>query len=262
MPMPPQRPKLRKREIAFALAMGALAAGGGAAVLSAFNDDEGRVRTVEVEPTERAYQVEAFDRISTSGPQDIEISYGESYSVRAEGPTGELEVAVVAGELVIRPPNGFGPNWQRLQSTTFFVTMPSLARLSLIGSGDVHVEQLRGERFVGVIEGGFGGSFEIDSLEVDEAEFTINGPGEIAASGTARSARVTINGPGEFQAGDLRSQLAVIAVRGPGDVELAVEQEADVNVQGPGEVDIDGPARCTVSTSGPGSVNCSGAEAD
>ena len=67
---------------------------------------------------------------------------------------------------------------------------------------------------------------------------------------------MTINGPGEVQAGELRSQTAAIEVNGPGDVELAVEQEADISVQGPGEVDIDGPARCSISTSGPGSVSC------
>ena len=260
-PSTPPRPRLRKREIALALGAGALASFAAAGILSdgfggpgsSFERNE---ITVENEDTERTYQVANFDRISSSGPQDMEVSYGESFSVRSEGPIGQLEVSVVDGELVIGPRGGFGPGWERLQSTKFFVTLPRLNRLSLTGSGDVHVEQLKGERFVGVINGGFGGSFEIDALEVDEAEFVIDGLGEIATSGTARSTRVNINGAGEFQAGDLRSQLAVIAVRGAGDVELAVEQEADVTIEGMGEVDIAGPARCTVSTSGPGRLSC------
>jgi hypothetical protein len=246
--------RLRKREIAFALAMGAVGAGGAGLMLSEMDDDGTRV--VEAEPSERTYQVADFTGIATSGPQDLQVAYGDAFSVRAEGPTGELEVSVVDGELVIGPRNGFGPNWQQLRDTTFFVTMPLLSRLSVNGSGDVHVEQVRGNRFVGVVNGGFGGGMEIDALEVEEADFTINGPGEIATSGQARSTRVTISGPGEVRAGDLRSQTAVVAVNGPGEVELAVDGEADVVVRGPGEVDIDGPARCSISTSGPGSVSC------
>lgn len=253
MPMP-QGKRLRKREIVFAIAMGALAAGGAAIVLEESNDGEGPA-PVAAEAEERTYQLTGFERISTTGPQDVEITYGEAYSVQAEGAVDSLEVAVENGELVIRPRNGIGWDWPGLNGTTLQVTVPRLTRVFLNGTGDISVDGVKGAHFVGIIEG-FGGNIEIDGLEVDEAEFTIDGPGEIVAAGTARATRVTVNGPGEVQAGELRSQRAVVAVRGPGDVELAVQQEADVSVEGPGEVDIDGPARCAISTSGPGSVSC------
>ena len=160
-----------------------------------------------------------------------------------------------APSIVRRPRDGIGWDWPGFDSTKISVTMPRLTGVSLNGSGDINIGRVKGDRFSAVIEG-FPGSMMIDGLEVDEAEFTISGPGEIVAAGTARATRMTINGPGEIQAGALRSQTAAITVNGPGDVELAVEQEADVSVRGPGEVDIDGPARCSISTSGPGSVSC------
>lgn len=254
MRQPPDRPRLRKREIVFAVAAGVVAAGGAALMLDGDSGGPG-TRAEVTEPSEMTYQVADFERIATSGPQDLEIEFGETFSVRADGAVARLDVAVENGELIIRPRDGIGWNWPGFDSTTIHVTMPQLTGVSLNGSGDISIDRVKGDRFSAVIEG-FAGSVLIDGLEVDQAEFTINGPGEIVAAGTARATRMTINGPGEIQAGELRSQTAAITVNGPGDVELAVEQEADVSVRGPGEVDIDGPARCSISTSGPGSVSC------
>jgi hypothetical protein len=258
MPKPQSGRRLRKREIVFAVAAGALAAGAAAIVLDESNDGGGPEPVAAAE--EMTYQVGAFERIATSGPQDIEIAFGETHSVRAEGALARLEVLVENGELIIRPRDG-GWDWPGFDSTTLYVTVPRLTRVSLNGPGEIGIDKVVSDRFAAVIDG-FGGEIEVRGLEVDQAEFTINGPGEIAAAGTAHATRVTINGPGEIQAGELQSQTATVAVNGPGDVELAVEQEAEVSVEGPGEVDIDGPARCTVTTSGPGSVSCGGAESD
>lgn len=259
MKPPPERPRLRKREIVFAVAAGVVAAGGAALILD--SDDGGPgPRHAANEPTEMTYQLADFERISTTGPQDIEIVYGEAFAVHAEGVVNRLEVVVENGELVIRPREGIGWNWPGFDSTTIQVTMPRLTRVSLTGSGEVTIDGgFKGETFSGIIQG-FPGSMQIDGLDVDQADFTINGPGEIVAEGTARATRMTINGPGEIQAGGLQSQTAAIKVNGPGEVELAVEQEAEVSVDGPGEVDVDGPARCTISTSGPGSVSCGNQE--
>ena len=107
MPTPPTGRRLRKREIAFALAMGALAAGGAGALLSIEGEHGGPPpRAVAVE--ENTYQLGEFERISTFGPQDIEIAFGETHSVRAEGTLASLEVLVENGELIIRPRDGMG----------------------------------------------------------------------------------------------------------------------------------------------------------
>lgn len=252
----PDQPRLRKREILLAVGAGVLASGAALAILDNDGDDGSRI--ARSEPSEMTYQLANFERISTTGPQEVEVTFGETFAVHAEGAIGQLEVVVEDGELVIRPRNGGDWDWGDFDSTKINVTMPRLTRVSLSGTGDIAIDQIKGERFSGVIAGGFDGNIRIGQLEVDQAEFTINGLGDIEVAGTARSTNMTINGVGEIQAGDLRTQTAVIAVNGPGDVELAVEQEANVSVRGPGEVDIEGPARCTISTAGPGSVSCGG----
>jgi len=252
---------LRKREIVLAVGAGAVAATLAGAILSG-NDGPGRPMVAVNTSVEQTYELASFSRISTTGPQDVVVTHGDTQSVRGEGSLGRLDVVVENGELIIRPRNGGGWNWGDFDSTTLYVTVPELTRASLNGSGDIRIDNITGERFEALLEGGFSGDFEINGLAVEEAEFTVNGPGDISASGTAESTRVTINGPGELKAGGLKSETATVMVRGPGDVELAVEREADVSVDGPGEVDIDGPARCTLSTSGPGSVSCGDQESD
>jgi hypothetical protein len=255
-----ERPRLRKREIAFALAAGVVAAGGAALILDSDGGGPGP-RTEASEPSQMAYQVADFERIATTGPQDVEIELGETFSVRAEGAVARLQVVVENGELVIRPRDGTNWDWSDFDSTKIEVTMPRLTRVSLAGSGDISIDRVTGDRFSALIEG-FGGSVSVDGLEVDQAEFTINGPGEIEAAGTARATRMNIDGPGKVRAGELRSQTAGITVNGPGEVELAVDQEADISLKGPGEVDIDGPARCSISTAGPGRVSCGSDDSD
>ena len=55
------------------------------------------------------YQVAEFDEIATTGPQDVVITIGETFSVRAEGSPealAQLEAVVEGDTLAIRPKTG------------------------------------------------------------------------------------------------------------------------------------------------------------
>ena len=260
--MPPQGKGLRKREIVFAVAMGGLAAGGAALTLSAFDDDP--LAFVAAGPNQMTYAVAAFDEISTSGPQDVEISHGDAISVRSEGSPEALallEAVVENGRLTIRPKSGFNWfNWEALEPARFFVTMPRIDGIVLAGSGDIRVDRIEGDRFEGTVGGP--GTIVIGELEVGQAAFTVAGSGSLVAAGTARETRVTIAGSGEIQAGGLRSETASVSIGGSGDVALTVDGEARVSITGSGDVDISGPGRCSVTRMGSGNVRCSGGGGD
>ena len=135
--MPTPRPKLRKREIALAVGVGALAAGGAALILA--EGDSHAPMMVAAAP--QTYELESFDEISTVGPQDVVITRGDAYQIRSEGSPealGLLEVVVDDGELIIRPKEdyGLGFDWDRLSSAKFHVTVPRLEQISVAGSGD------------------------------------------------------------------------------------------------------------------------------
>jgi hypothetical protein len=259
---PPEsaRPRLRKREIVFAVAAGAVAAGGAALLLS---DDVGPgPGAVPGFPAPGAitYEVAEFDAISTSGPQDIVILRGDTPSVRAEGSPdalAQLEAVVEGDTLTIRPKRGFDwGDWRRLSSATFHVTLPRLESLAQAGSGNVRIDRVQGESFESSIAGS--GELTIGLLEVDEADFNIGGGGNITASGKARQTRISIGGSGDIGASGLLSETASVSIAGSGDVELTVTDEANVSILGSGNVDIAGPGRCSVTRFGSGDVNCEG----
>jgi hypothetical protein len=259
-PSRPGRSGLRKREIAFAVAMGALAAGGAALVLTDGDGDDFVVPAL-AGPNELTYDVAPFEGISTTGPQDVVVTRGETISVRSEGSPDALallEAVVEDGKLVIRPKRQLGPfgDWGRLQSATFYVTMPRLDTVALAGSGDVRIDRVEGEEFAGSIAGP--GELSIGALDVDEADFRIGGSGNLVVSGRARETGISIGGSGEVDANGLRSETASVSIGGSGDVALTVESRADVSIMGSGDVAISGPARCSVTQMGSGDVRCEG----
>jgi hypothetical protein len=263
MQMPQTRRRLRKREVLFAVAAGALAAGGAALVLE-ISEDSGAVPVAAAQESDQTYEVAEFDHISTVGPQDVAVTFGETFSVRSEGSAealGQLEVVVDDGELTIRPKNRLRTDWPRLASATFYITVPRLERVAQAGSGNVRVDRIEGDSFEGAIAGS--GELAIDALEVDEAEFSIAGTGSVVvAAGAARETDISIGGRGEVRAAGLRSDVASISIGGVGEVALTVEDEAQVSIMGSGDVDITGPARCSVSRMGGGEVRCNGREVD
>jgi hypothetical protein len=248
--------KLRAREVIFAVALGALGAGGAALILD--DDDERHVPAVAVASGQPS-QLGPFEEISTVGPQDVVVITGESYSVRSEGSPdalARLEAVVEDGKLVIRPKGNFasGFNWSRVAGATFYVTTPRLDAVSLAGSGDMRIDRIDGGTFRASIAGP--GELDIDAMAVDTADFSIAGSGSVVAAGTAQQTRASIMGSGEVEAKDLRSQTADVSMAGSGDAELTVEGEARVSIMGSGDVEIAGPARCTVSRMGSGEVRC------
>jgi len=261
----PQKPKLRIREIVFAVAMGGVAAGGAGLVLSEMGDDSPEYRTITEGPEGQAFEVRDFDGISNEGPQDVVVTIGDEFSVRAEGPSQALSLLqprVDNGVLKIGPEDGFnwGGRWRQLQGATFYVTMPKLDSVALAGSGDLRVDRVEGESFSGTIAGE--GELTIGSIKVDTVDFSIGGNGSVAASGTAGSTKIAIGGNGDVDAGALHSKTASVSIGGNGDVSLNVDDEAKISIFGRGDVNISGTAHCSITKMGIGDVRCEGDETE
>lgn len=259
-PVQLERPRLRKREIAFAVAMGALAAGG-AALFVAEDETGGGPTSAITGPNHMTYTAAPFEEISAIGPQDVVITRGDTLTIRSEGSPyalAQLEAVVADGKLTIQPKGGFprGGNWGSLEPATFYVTMPRLDAIAMAGSGNIRVDRVEGDSFEGSIAGS--GELAIAAMKVDEVNFSIAGGGTVSAAGTAREAHVNVAGSGEVRAGPLHSTIASIAIGGSGEVGLTVEDEAKVSIVGSGDVDIAGPARCSVTQFGNGDVRCAG----
>jgi hypothetical protein len=208
---------------------------------------------------QRSYDVAAFEKVSSAGPQHVVISVGPAISVRAEG-SGEtldrLDVVVENGSLEIRPKRDWGwdHRWPGMAPATFYVTLPRLSAVSQAGSGEMNIDRVEAKDFQASVAGS--GQLDIAALAVDEASFSVAGSGDLIARGRARQSELSVAGSGNARMREVASDTASISVVGSGDAALTVQGDARVSVIGSGDVDIAGSAKCSVSRMGSGKVRC------
>lgn len=210
----------------------------------------------------RSYAVGSFDGVSQVGGNHVLVQVGPAISVRAEGPRETLdryEVVVEHGSLEIKPKREHHWNdgdrfWRDVKPATFYVTLPRLTAISTAGSGDVRADQVRGAHFTASVAGA--GGIDVASLEVEQAEFSLAGAGNLAARGKAHAVRVSIAGSGDVKARGLTSDDASVSIVGSGNTALTVRNAAHISLTGSGSADIAGSARCTVSRMGSGTAHC------
>lgn len=214
------------------------------------------------ETARRDFQVGQFQSISLTGSPDVVVTVGGAPSVRAEGDSRlveRLEIRVENGDLKIgyREGSSWSFGFSRDRHATIRVTVPSLAAATLIGSGDIRIDRVQGDRFAGTVTGS--GDLQVGQLRATEAVFSVTGSGAIQAVGTAQRSHVELAGSGDINLGGLESRDATVSVHGSGDVTAKAMEAARVTLMGSGDVAISGPARCQVEKRGSGDVRC-GAE--
>lgn len=210
----------------------------------------------------RNYQVGNFQKLEVAGPYEVEVRTGANPGVTGHGPQKLLERTVVEVEgdkLVIKPQehNGwFHMSWGSHGKAAFTVTVPQLSGAMIAGSGDINVDNVRGDNFEGTVAGS--GNLAVANLDVQALKLSIAGSGGAkAAAGKAQSGDYEIGGSGDIDAAGLQTQQAKVSIAGSGSVKANAAATADVSIMGSGDVDVSGGAKCTVSKAGSGSVRCS-----
>jgi hypothetical protein len=207
----------------------------------------------------RNYQVGNFQQIEVQGSYDVDVRTGAKPSVSGNGSEKLLAntlVEVRGDKLVIRPERNnhwFGGGIRG--HAHFTVTVPQLSGASIMGSGDMKVDRVQGERFEGAIAGS--GGLDVGSVEAQAVKLSIAGSGDVSARGKARSVEYNIAGSGDIDAGGLQSQDAKVSIAGSGDVKAHAAGTADISIMGSGGVDLTGGGKCSVSKAGSGDVRCS-----
>lgn len=205
----------------------------------------------------RSFAVADFSAVKATGPDDVDIRMGASFSVRAEGDPkalDQLEIVKVGDTLEVRRKNNIG--WGNQGSAKIFITMPRITAAATVGPGDMAIDRVEGDGFKVSSTGP--GDISIGSVKLAGAiAVSMTGPGTFTAAGSAKSGDLSVTGPGGIEAPKLSLSSASVSVMGPGGVEAAVAGPASVSVMGPGDVTLTGGAKCTTNKMGPGSVDCS-----
>jgi hypothetical protein len=209
----------------------------------------------------RNYQVGDFQQIKVGGPYEVTVRTGANPGVTARGSENLLDrtdVEVKDGTLLIhgKRSHGLSWGWSSHGKADFTVTVPQLTGATIGGSGDIHVDHVRGDRFKGSVAGS--GGLNVDTVEVGALDLSIAGSGSAkAAAGKAKTASYDIGGSGDIDAVGVKADQAKVSIAGSGSVKANASGTADVRIMGSGDVDVSGGAKCSISKSGSGDVRCS-----
>ncbi len=204
----------------------------------------------------RTFQLADFSEIDLRGSDDVDVRVGTGFSVRAEGPSDQLDRLQIARDgdtlKIGRKSGNFG--WSKSGKVKVYVTLPRLAEADVSGSGNMAIDRVEGAKFEAGIAGS--GNLSVAALQVDEASFSIAGSGNASAAGRAKSLEIAIAGSGDMDGARLQAQTAKVEIAGSGSARALVDGPAKVDVMGSGDVDLGPKARCTTSKMGSGSVRC------
>jgi hypothetical protein len=175
----------------------------------------------------------AFDSVELAGANNVVIRVGteQSVVVRADDNLlNRVTTDVKSGTLVIGNTSGtFTTN----TPMSVAVTVPSLNRLALTGSGNILVRGIRTE-----------------SLTV-----TLSGSGNLIGQGTATSLDVTVNGFGNARLTGLAASDVHAVVSGSGNIFVTATKSLDASVPGSGTIIYTGnPQDVTKNVSGSGAI--------
>ncbi|MES2148049.1 MAG: head GIN domain-containing protein [Pseudomonadota bacterium] len=210
--------------------------------------------------TSRTFPVGAFSSLEVAGPYEVRVHSGAKPGVSVTGPKNILDHMVVevdGNELQIHAKkNGvFSGNWGSRGKVVVEVTTPTLDGVAIAGSGDIAVDQVKGESFKGAVAGS--GSLAIAAIDVQSLKLEIAGSGDINAAGTATQGQYEIAGSGSILAPKVTTQSLKVSIAGSGDVAAHSSGTADVEIIGSGDVTVTGGAKCTIDKMGSGNANCS-----
>lgn len=207
--------------------------------------------------TSRSYAVADFTSVEQRGPDDVAISVGTGFSVRAEGDPDVLEkvrIVRIGDSLRVGRARAMGIDWRSKGGAKIYVTMPRIVGAGLAGSGDMSIDRVEGAAFNGSIAGS--GTLSLGGVAVTAMTLSIAGSGDVTARGDAGALKVSIAGSGDVDAGELRASEANVSIAGSGGVRAAVDGPAKISIMGSGDVDLGPKARCRTSKVGAGDVRC------
>lgn len=207
----------------------------------------------------RTFAIADFTGVALRGSDNVDVRVGPAFSVRAEGPSAELDklkIERVGNTLRVGRKNHLGISWGDHASVKVFVTMPRIAAAQIAGSGNLAIDRVAGGDFAGDTAGS--GNLSIAALTVPHAKLSVAGSGGIVAKGTVDRLTVDVAGSGDVAAGGLKARGANVSVAGSGNVRVDVDGSASVSVVGSGDVDLGRSAKCATTKIGSGEVHCGG----
>ena len=147
-----------------------------------------------------------------SGTVLIEVTGTESLSIEAEDNLmSRITSDVRSGRLVLGSRGAISPT----REIVYTVTVASLEGVVISGSGDIETAGITAPEFTAEISGS--GRVLVEDLELGMLHATIEGSGNIEASGVAEDLELRVPGSGSFRGEDLETVSATVSIDGSGE---------------------------------------------
>ncbi|MBD3402309.1 hypothetical protein GF420_05395 [candidate division GN15 bacterium] len=176
--------------------------------------------------------IENFERISSSGSFDIFVTVGPDVSLEIEFDDNLIELVeteVHGGTLHIDSRKSF----RSRHNCNIRITVPTLERIKISGSGDAVVEQVTGKVF----------------------ECKIAGSGDVRLEGEVDEVDISIAGSGDVDARRLKAKDVYATISGSGDIDVYASEYLDGRISGSGDIAYYGnPRRTNKSVAGSGDI--------
>jgi hypothetical protein len=201
------------------------------------------------------------DQVVVHGSIQVEITQGDSPELLLKGDPNELEPSpfhVRGRSLVLGLPADASRSTVR--NVKYKLTLPTLSRLQLVGSGEVYVRPFATPALTVLVDGS--GDVRLYDLDTDRARFDMRGSGSIqAAKVQAESVRLSLTGSGDIHLGQVLAQNTQAVVNGSGEVSSGVDSRSEItgiSIVGSGDVNFAGldgdQAEITIVGSGDASL--------
>jgi hypothetical protein len=197
-----------------------------------------------------------FSRIVAQGPDNVVVTRGARFSVRAEGNARDIDrLALRVEGGVLHVERSGGKAWRPDGApTTIRITLPQLSRVDLVGSGNMRVDRMDGAEASASLTGG--GELWIGDMSARTVDLALSGSGTLSVAGHADDVTMNQTGSGTLLAGQLDARTASIRLVGSGNVVARAHDKADLTLLGSGNAHVDGTTECRISRAGSGEASC------
>lgn len=200
----------------------------------------------------RNFGVTSFTKIRVSGPYKVSVATGVAPFARASGSPAAIDrVAIeVRGDTLVVQSN---PSWGGYPGSDpgpveVTLGMHELGSASLIGSGSVAIDRIRGLSFSLTIQGS--GASAIGNASVDQLNVSLEGTANAKIAGKAGKLTALVRGISTLDGAGLATPSADFSVDGTATIDANVTDTAKVNGWGPATVRLTGRPACNLKVQG------------
>ncbi len=207
---------------------------------------------------ERTVSVTDFDRVAVSGALRVVVRPSSITAVRVSGDSHDLDtIRATVNSQTLRITTtafGWGSSKRARGPIIVFVTTPRLRAAELNGSGTLEIAEMSAPRMELSLIGS--GVMHVEQIKTEALTGQLTGSGQMTLTGQAAQANLSARGSGVLDGAALDTRDIKLTAEGATNLTAKASRSALVEAVGSSNVTVAGHPACTVHNSGASNVTC------